>query len=67
MRDVIDVRGLNDQDIELLQLLADKLRRRARPGQEAAPAEEHERALIFATHPSDVIGPLTREEIHEDL
>ncbi|MBM4276181.1 MAG: hypothetical protein FJ134_17265 [Deltaproteobacteria bacterium] len=67
MPDVIDVSGLDEKDIELLQLLAEKLRTRAQRGQEEAKAAEQEKELVFATHPSDVIGPLTREEIYEDL
>ncbi len=67
MPEVIDVSGLDEKDIELLQLLAEKLRTRARQGPETTPAGEPEEELSFATHPSDVIGPLTREEIYEDL
>jgi hypothetical protein len=67
MPDSIDVRGLDDKDVELLQLLAEKLRSRAGPEQEAAQAAAPKDALIFATHRSDVIGLLTREEIYEDL
>ena len=67
MPETIDVRGLDDQDIALLQHLADTLRRRAKTEKEADRAVEPEAALIFATHRSDVIGPLTREEIYEDL
>lgn len=67
MPDVIDVSGLDEKDIELLQLLAEKLRTRPPRGQEGAKAAEPEKELVFATHPSDVIGALTREEIYEDL
>ncbi|MGQ9689639.1 MAG: hypothetical protein ACUVXF_12785 [Desulfobaccales bacterium] len=67
MPDVIDVSGLDEKDIELLQLLAEKLRTRAPRGQEAAKAAEPAKELGFATHPSDVIGAFTREEIYEDL
>jgi hypothetical protein len=67
MPDVIDVSGLDEKDIELLQILAEKLRTRARQGPETTPVGEPEEELIFATNPSDVIGPLTREEIYEDL
>jgi|CryGeyStandDraft_6_1057127.scaffolds.fasta_scaffold504383_2 hypothetical protein len=67
MPDVIDVRGLDEKDIELLQLLAGKLRRRAGQGPQEAKVGEPEKELVFSTHPSEVIGRLTREEIYEDL
>ena len=67
MPDSIDVRGLNDQDIKVVQLLVDTLRSRTKSGREEAKASEPEDTLIFATHHSDVIGPLTREEIYEDF
>lgn len=67
MPDTIDVRGLDDQDIALLQHLADTLRSRAKSGRKADKVTEPGEVLVFATHHSDVIGPLTREEIYEDL
>ena len=67
MPDTIDVRGLDEKDIALLQLLADTLRTRAKTGKAGERAGQPEDALIFATHHSDVVGPLTREEIYEDL
>ena len=67
MPDSIDVRGLDEKAIALLQLLADTLRTRGQEGKEGERTGELEDNLIFATHHSDVIGPLTREEIYEDL
>jgi hypothetical protein len=67
MPDTIGVRGLDDKDIALLQHLADTLRSRAQSGRKADKVTEPEEVLVFATHHSDVIGSLTREEIYEDL
>jgi hypothetical protein len=66
MPDNIDVRGLDEQDISLIEALVRRLRRKA--GKEAAGEEkEVEKELVFATHHSNVIGKLTRKEIYEDL
>lgn len=67
MPDTIDVRDLDEKDIALLQLLAETLRSMANTGNAGERAGKPEEALIFATHHSDVIGPLTREKIYEDL
>jgi len=69
MPDTLDVRGLDEQDVSLLEALIERLRAKARKKKAAKPKERAaaEKELVFATHHSNVIGKLTRKEIYEDL
>jgi hypothetical protein len=65
MAEIIDVRGLDEKDVRLLESLAERLREK---GEKKKVQEENmEQELVFATHRSNVIGKLTRREIYEDL
>jgi len=63
MQDSIDVRGLDKQDVSLIEALVKRLRERGRKRKD----EEVEKELVFGTRRSSVIGKLTRKEIYEDL
>jgi hypothetical protein len=65
MVETIDVRGLDEKDVRLLESLAERLREKGKKKQDHA--EEVEQELVFSTRRSNVIGKLTRREIYEDL
>jgi hypothetical protein len=65
MAEIIDVRGLDEKDVRLLESLAERLREKGE--KKKVQEEEVEQELVFSTHRSDVIGKLTRREIYEDL
>ncbi len=65
MTEIIDVRGLDEKDVQLLQSLVERLRKTGKKKKTQGEEVEHE--LVFATHRSNVIGKLTRREIYEDL
>lgn len=65
MPDSIDVRGLDEQDVSLIEALVRRLRGKAK--KKKAKKEGVEKELVFATRHSNVIGKLTRKEIYEDL
>jgi len=66
MPDSIDVRGLDEQDVSLIEALVRRLRGKAAK-EKTGEEKEVEQELVFATHHSNVIGKLTRKEIYEDL
>jgi len=71
MADMIDVKDLDSEDVELVELLIERLRVRAgrrRPIRQEQKTTEPvgKEEYIFAAFPSNVIGKLTRKEIYED-
>lgn len=71
METTIDVKGLPEDRIEYLKNVVELWKKQA---QEHLQADDVERSLVepdndieFATHPSKVIGPLTRNEIYDYL
>ena len=69
MADSINVRDLDDEDIELLEAMAEKLRERAERRKVAEKAQKpqgEEEEFVFGSRHSKVIGTLTREQIYED-
>jgi len=68
MADMINVRDLADEDIQLIERLIERLRARAKrktgAGKETQPEEGE---INFATWPLGVKGDLTREEIYDYL
>lgn len=64
MQDSIDVRGLDQQDVSLIEALVQRLRDRARKKKEAKPEEG---STVFASWPLGVKGKLTRKEIYDYL
>lgn len=63
MPDSIDVRGLDEQDVSLIETLVKRLREKKRKKKEAKGKEE----TTLASWPLGVKGKLTRKEIYEDL
>jgi hypothetical protein len=63
--DTIDVHDLTNDQIEALNALAEFYRQQAKRRKAEETREEREN-IVFATHPSNVIGKLTRREIYED-
>ena len=63
--EALDVRGVPEEKVSYLQRLIEQWRL------EAAKAEggdvEEATGIVFATHPSKVIGRLTRREIYDHL
>jgi hypothetical protein len=65
MENFIDVRGLREEDIQLLKELAGLLKQRVKAKRKERGVRR--RKIVLGTHPSDVIGALTRKEIYEHL
>jgi hypothetical protein len=66
MENYIDVRGLKEEDIELLKELAVLLKQRVKAKKRKEKGVSRKK-IVLGTHPSDVIGALTRREIYEHL
>lgn len=69
MADTINVRDLDDDDVDLLETMAEKLRERAgrrKAAEKAQKPQGEEEEFLFGSRHSKVIGTLTREEIYED-
>jgi hypothetical protein len=64
IQDSIDVRGLDQQDVSLIEALVERLRERARKKKEAKAEKE---STVFATWPLGAKGRLTRKEIYDYL
>jgi hypothetical protein len=64
MQDSIDVRGLDRQDVGLIESLVRRLRERARKKKETRTEEGKP---VFASWPLGVKGKLTRKEIYDYL
>jgi hypothetical protein len=65
MPNTIDVSGLNEQDINLLEALVKRLQKNQRK-KKAEKAKEKEE-VAFASWPLGVKGRLTRKEIYDYL
>jgi len=61
--DSIDVGGLSDKDIKMVEEFINILRERSKTGLKRK--RYHDSKIVFTTRESDVIGSLTREEIHD--
>jgi hypothetical protein len=64
MQDSIDLHGLDEQDVSLIEALVKRLREKARKKKEAQTEKE---GLVFASWPLGVKGRLTRKEIYDYL
>jgi len=64
MQDSIDVRGLDQQDVGLIEALVERLREWARKKKEAKAEKE---GTVFASWPLGTKGKLTRKEIYDYL
>lgn len=65
MPDTLDVTGLNEQDVSLLEALVERLRENKRK-KKPEKAEEKE-DITLASWPLGVKGKLTRKEIYDYL
>jgi len=63
--DTLDVRGLPDEKVGYLQRLIERWRQETGHAPHAGQSTDEE--IVFATHPSKVIGRLTRREIYDHL
>jgi hypothetical protein len=66
MADTIDVHDLPEEDVKFIQELVELLREKARVRKAKMEGKELGETA-FTTHPSDVIGKLTRREIYDYL
>ena len=60
--DSIDVRGLSDKDIKMVEEFINILRERSKTG--LTRKSHHDDKIAFTTRESDIIGSLTREGIY---
>ena len=71
METTIDVKGLPKDRIEYLKNMVElwkkQIQNSARKNEIEADFAAPDRDIVFATHPSKVIGPLTRDEIYDHL
>lgn len=65
MTNKIDVHGLPEKDIQLLERMVERLRTKAR--REKRVRQEDEQEIAFATWPLGLKGDVTREEIYDYL
>jgi hypothetical protein len=63
--DTLDVRGLPDEKVGYLQRLIESWRQQT--GRTQHPGQGTDGEIVFATHPSKVIGRLTRRDIYDHL
>ena len=63
--DTLDVRGLPDEKVGYLQQLIERWRQETDHAPHTGQGTGEE--IVFATHPSKVIGRLTRREIYDHL
>lgn len=63
--DTLDVRGLPDEKVGYLQRLIERWRQETGHAQHLG--QDTDEGIVFATHPSKVIGRLTRREIYDHL
>ena len=66
METTIDVKGLPEDRIEYLKNMVALWKKQARDSSREEAADP-DNDIIFATHPSKVIGSLTRDEIYDHL
>jgi hypothetical protein len=65
MGNMIDVHGLQEKDIQLIERMVERLRTKAKREKQARQEEKQE--IAFASWPLGVIGNLSREEIYDYL
>ena len=63
--EALDVRGVPEEKVSYLQRLIEQWRQEAAQAEDGKPGEDE--GIVFATHPSKVIGRLTRREIYDHL
>lgn len=63
--DTLDVRGLPEEKVGYLQRLIERWRQEVDHAQHLG--QDIDEGIAFATHPSKVIGRLTRREIYDHL
>lgn len=63
--DTLDVRGLPEEKVGYLQRLIERWRQEVDHAQHLG--QDTDGGIVFATHPSKVIGRLTRREIYDHL
>jgi len=69
MADTIDVHDLDDDDLEIVKAIVEKMRervKRKRATQKGRKQGQGDEEFVFGSRRSRVIGNLTREEIYED-
>jgi hypothetical protein len=62
MGNVIDVHGLQEKDVQLIERMVERLRTKAKLEKQAR--QEEKQKIAFAAWPLGVKGNLTREEIY---
>lgn len=72
METILDVQDLPEDRIEYLRNLIALWKKQDKCGHHQEPADKQSTGdldddIVFATHPSKVIGPLTRNEIYDHL
>ena len=70
METVLDVRGLPDERVEYLKNLITIWRKQDQDRSEEKiekNVDREDQDIVFTTHPSKVIGRLTRQEIYDYL
>jgi hypothetical protein len=71
METTIDVKGLPEDRIQYLKNMVALWTKQAQSRTQEQEDEQHiadlDNGLVFATHPSKVIGSLTRDEIYDHL
>ena len=72
MEGTLDVQGLPGDRIQYLKNLIALWKKQDERGQQEKEEDKQSTAdpdsdIVFATHPSKVIGPLTRDEIYDYL
>jgi hypothetical protein len=65
MGNMIDVHGLPEKDVQLIERMVERLRTKAKREKQARQEEKQE--IAFAAWPLGVKGNLTREEIYDYL
>ena len=65
MSNMIDVQGLPEKDVELIERIVERLRTKAKREKETQP--EQNAQIAFAVWPLGAKGNLTREEIYDYL
>ena len=63
--DTLDVKGLPKEKVSYLQQLIEQWRKEA--AQIETGENNRDEDIVFATHKSDVLGPITRREIYDYL
>jgi hypothetical protein len=67
MADTINVRGLPEKDVRLVERWVERLRSKARTNTPRPEGPEKNELPVFAIWPLGIKGKLTREEIYDYL